>query len=216
MTDGTFPYNQQDWIDYANALADAAEADPSAYPNVNVYRLNGGTATITNDGGDYPSTASQKLHVAVGSGTLYTTQGQNDKTDGAILAPEATVDIDRKISHVHGWVVAEQIIETYWVNTGGDTGLQIGQNPGLRRRLHERHDHHDSRDDRDGNVTDNNVYDDDNDGGADDHNDHHHGRANDNDDHDVGAGDDHDADDGRSQHDDHSARRRIPRGVAAC
>ena len=130
VTDGTFPYNQQDWIDYANALADAAEADPSAYPNVNVYRLNGGTATITNDGPDYPSPANQKLHVAVGSGTLYTTQGQNDKTDGAILAPEATVDIDRKISHIDGWVVAEQIIESYWVNTGGDTGLQIhGKNP---------------------------------------------------------------------------------------
>ena len=45
-----FPYNQQEWIDYANALADAAEADPSSYPYVRVYRLNGGTMSITNDG----------------------------------------------------------------------------------------------------------------------------------------------------------------------
>ncbi|MCH1436015.1 MAG: hypothetical protein L7U56_10120 [Acidimicrobiales bacterium] len=126
-----FPYSQQDWIDYANALADAAEADPGAYPNVNVYRLDGGTATITNDGGDYPSTADQKLHVAVGSGTLYTTQGQNDKTDGAILAPEATVNIDKVISHIHGWVVAEMLFESYWSdNNFNNTGLQIhGQNP---------------------------------------------------------------------------------------
>ena len=126
-----FPYSQQTWIDYANALADAADADPAAYPNVEVYRLNGGTATITNDGGDYPSSANQKLHVAVGEGTLYTTQGQNDRTDGAILAPEATVNIDKAISHIHGWVVAEMLWESYWSNNNfNNTGLQIhGQNP---------------------------------------------------------------------------------------
>ena len=131
VTNGAFPYSQQEWIDYANALADAAEADPASYPNVRVYRLNGGSATITNDGPDYPSRATQTLHVAVGSGTLYTTQGQNDKTDGAILAPQATVNIDKKIQHIHGWVVAEMLFESYWVNDNfNNTGLQIhGQNP---------------------------------------------------------------------------------------
>ena len=127
-----FPYNQQAWIDYANALADAAEADPAAYPKVRVYRLDGGTMSITNDGPDYPNRANQTLHVAVGSGTLRTTQTQNDKTDGAILAPEALVDVNKQIHHIHGWVVAKRFVESYAVNGGNinNTGLQVhGQNP---------------------------------------------------------------------------------------
>ena len=122
-----FPYDQQEWIDYANDLADAAEANPSAYPNVNVYRLNGGTATITNDGGDYPQAAHQKLHLAVGEGTLRTTQGQNDKTDGAIIAPQATVDVDRRVNHIHGFVVAARFYESFAISGTNinNTGLGI-------------------------------------------------------------------------------------------
>ena len=125
-----FPYSQQAWIDYAAALADAAEADPGAYPNVNVYRTNGGSVTLTNDGGDYPSASTQKLHVVVGTGTVYTTQGQNDKTDGAILAPQAKVDVDKRIHHVHGFVVAAQFIESFAGSNLNNTGLQVhGQIP---------------------------------------------------------------------------------------
>ena len=127
-----FPYNQQEWIDYANALADAAEADPGSYPYVRVYRLNGGTMSITNDGPDYPDASVQPLHVAVGSGTLRTTQMQNDKTDGAILAPEALVDVNKQIGHIDGWVVAKRFVESYAISGSNinNTGLQIhGQDP---------------------------------------------------------------------------------------
>ena len=125
-----FPYTQQEWIEYAAALADAAEADPAAYSNVRVYRPNGGTVTITNDGPDYPSPPNQPLHVVVGEGTVFTTQGQNDKTDGAIIAPEAKVDVDKQISHVDGFVVAAQFIESYAGPNLNNTGLQVhGQSP---------------------------------------------------------------------------------------
>ena len=127
-----FPYNQQEWIDYADALADAAEADPTSYPYVRVYRLNGGTMSITNDGPDYPDASVQPLHVAVGSGTLRTTQMQNDKTDGAILAPEALVDVNKQIGYIDGWVVAKRFVESYAISGSNinNTGLQIhGQDP---------------------------------------------------------------------------------------
>ena len=127
-----FPYNQQEWIDYADALADAAEADPTSYPYVRVYRLNGGTMSITNDGPDYPDASVQPLHVAVGSGTLRTTQMQNDKTDGAILAPEALVDVNKRIGYIDGWVVAKRFVESYAISGGNinNTGLQVhGQMP---------------------------------------------------------------------------------------
>jgi hypothetical protein len=127
-----FPYNQQEWIDYANALADAAEADPGSYPYVRVYRLNGGTMSITNDGPDYPDASVQPLHVAVGSGTLRTTQRQNDKTDGAILAPQALVDVNKNIGFIDGWVVAERFVESYAISGSNinNSGLQVhGQMP---------------------------------------------------------------------------------------
>ena len=127
-----FPYNQQEWIDYADALADAAEADPTSYPYVRVYRLNGGTMSITNDGPDYPDASVQPLHVGVGSGTLRTTQMQNDKTDGAILAPEALVDVNKQIGYIDGWVVAKRFVESYAISGSNinNTGLQIhGQDP---------------------------------------------------------------------------------------
>ena len=127
-----FPYNQQEWIDYADVLADAAEADPASYPYVRVYRLNGGTMSITNDGPDYPDASVQPLHVAVGSGTLRTTQMQNDKTDGAILAPEALVDVNKQIGYIDGWVVAKRFVESYAISGGNinNTGLQVhGQMP---------------------------------------------------------------------------------------
>ena len=127
-----FPYNRQEWIDYANALADAAEADPASYPYVRVYRLNGGTMSITNDGPDYPDASVQPLHVAVGSGTLRTTQRQNDKTDGAILAPQALVDVNKNIGFIDGWVVAERFVESYAISgsTINNSGLQVhGQMP---------------------------------------------------------------------------------------
>ena len=119
---GPFPYSQQAWIDYAAALADAAEADPSAYPKVRVYRPEGGTRTITLDGSDVPSADAQTLHVVVGPGTL---NMPNEKVDGAIIAPEATVLVDKSVQHFHGFVVAARFNDTT-----NDNGLQIhGQIP---------------------------------------------------------------------------------------
>ena len=128
-----FGYDQQEWIDYANALADAADEDPSSYPNVVVYRPNGDVVHAVNDGGDYPSPAAQKLHVVVGDGIIRQPVGQNDKWDGMIIAPEATVQITKStLGHVHGAIVAERFLETINGQTPpqNNTGLQVhGQIP---------------------------------------------------------------------------------------
>ncbi|MGB0470219.1 MAG: hypothetical protein ACPGKP_06420, partial [Ilumatobacteraceae bacterium] len=107
------PYSQAQWSAYASALADAAEADPSGYPNVRVYRPEGGRVAATNDGGDYPSTARQTLHVVVGPGEIRQPAGQNDKWDGMVLAPDATVSVTKQnLGYIHGVVIAERFIET--------------------------------------------------------------------------------------------------------
>ncbi|MCH1489787.1 MAG: hypothetical protein L7T83_05135 [Ilumatobacteraceae bacterium] len=127
------PYSQAQWSAYASALADAAEADPSEYPNVRVYRPEGGTVAATNDGGDYPSTQRQTLHVVVGSGTIRQPAGQNDKWDGMVLAPDATVSVTKQnLGYIHGVVIAERFIETINGQTPpqNNTGLQVhGQVP---------------------------------------------------------------------------------------
>ena len=127
------PYSQAQWSAYASALADAAEADPSGYPNVRVYRPEGGRVAATNDGGDYPSTARQTLHVVVGPGEIRQPAGQNDKWDGMVLAPDATVSVTKQnLGYIHGVVIAERFIETIGGRTPpqNNTGLQVhGQVP---------------------------------------------------------------------------------------
>ncbi|MCH1434378.1 MAG: hypothetical protein L7U56_01800 [Acidimicrobiales bacterium] len=120
---GPFPYSQQAWIDYAASLAAAADADTdNTYSKVRVYRPEGGTRTITLDGGDVPSADAQTLHVVVGPGTL---KMPDEKVDGAIIAPEATVLVDKSVQHFHGFVVAARFNDTT-----NDNGLQIhGQIP---------------------------------------------------------------------------------------
>ena len=127
------PYSQAQWSAYASALADAAEADPSGYPNVRVYRPEGGRVAATNDGSDYPSTARQTLHVVVGPGEIRQPAGQNDKWDGMVLAPDATVSVTKQnLGYIHGVVIAERFIETIGGRTPpqNNTGLQVhGQVP---------------------------------------------------------------------------------------
>ena len=127
------PYSQAQWSAYAGALADAADANPSEYPNVQVYRPEGGTVAATNDGGDYPSTERQTLHVVVGPGTIRQPAGQNDKWDGMVLAPDATVSVTKQnLGYIHGVVIAERFIETINGQTPpqNNTGLQVhGQVP---------------------------------------------------------------------------------------
>ena len=127
------PYSQAQWSAYASALADAAEADPSEYPNVRVYRPEGGRVAAMNDGGDYPSTARQTLHVVVGPGEIRQPAGQNDKWDGMVLAPDATVSVTKQtLGYIHGVVIAERFIETINGQTPpqNNTGLQVhGQVP---------------------------------------------------------------------------------------
>ena len=114
-----------------SALADAAEADPSGYPNVRVYRPEGGRVAAMNDGGDYPSTARQTLHVVVeakcGSQRAKMTSGT------AVLAPDATVSVTKQtLGYIHGVVIAERFIETINGQTPpqNNTGLQVhGQVP---------------------------------------------------------------------------------------
>ncbi len=127
------PYSQAQWSAYASALADAAEADPSGYPNVRVYRPEGGRVAATNDGSDYPSTARQTLHVVVGPGEIRQPAGQNDKWDGMVLAPDATVSVTKQnLGYIHGVIIAERFIETIGGRTPpqNNTGLQVhGQVP---------------------------------------------------------------------------------------
>ncbi len=127
------PYSQAQWSAYASALADAAEADPSGYPNVRVYRPEGGRVAAVRDGGDYPSTARQTLHVVVGPGEIRQPAGQNDKWDGMVLAPNATVSVTKQnLGYIHGVVIAERFIETIGGRTPpqNNTGLQVhGQVP---------------------------------------------------------------------------------------
>ncbi len=127
------PYSQAQWSAYASALADAAEADPSGYPNVRVYRPEGGRVAATNDGSDYPSTARQTLQVVVGPCEIRQPAGQNDKWDGMVLAPDATVSVTKQnLGYIHGVVIAERFIETIGGRTPpqNNTGLQVhGQVP---------------------------------------------------------------------------------------
>ena len=127
----TFSYTQQEWIDFAQSLYNASLFDPNLNTHVNFYVLNGGSINLSNDGNDYPTPSNQRLHVVLGSGTVYPPTDQNDKVDAAIIAPEARIETDRLVQHYHGFVVGRKFIESAWtINTMLSTGLEVhGQVP---------------------------------------------------------------------------------------
>ena len=127
----TFSYSQEDWVAFAESLYNASQQDSSVNSHINFYVLNGGSVNLSNDGPDYPTPANQRIHVVLGEGTVYPPSSQQDKVDSAIIAPQALIDTDRLVQHYHGFVVAQQFIETIWtVNTALSTGLAIhGQIP---------------------------------------------------------------------------------------
>ena len=127
----TFSYSQEEWVAFAESLYNASQQDSSVNGHINFYVLNGGSVTLSNDGPDYPNPANQRVHVVLGQGTVYPPAAQQDKVDSAIIAPQALIDTDRLVQHYHGFVVAQQFIETIWTaNTSLSTGLAIhGQVP---------------------------------------------------------------------------------------
>eukprot|EP01063_Lacrimia_lanifica_P002502 TRINITY_DN1131_c0_g1_i1.p1 TRINITY_DN1131_c0_g1~~TRINITY_DN1131_c0_g1_i1.p1 ORF type:complete len:574 (+),score=193.25 TRINITY_DN1131_c0_g1_i1:66-1787(+) len=118
---GDFVYSLSEWIAYAARLS------ASGSPRVRTYTCaDGKTVILRNDDADYVQPKSQSIHVVTGACEVRADNDQNNKIDGAIVAPEADVRIHRRWHHAHGFIVAKTLHET----TSGNNGFAFhGQVP---------------------------------------------------------------------------------------